>query len=388
MRIAVVGGKLQGIEAAYLARMAGWEILMIDKNPDAPARGLADSFFRFDVTSDLKELYPLLNDVELIIPALENQKALHSLESLAGQINSALAFDFESHAVTASKKESDRLFRKWGFPSPQYWPQCGFPLIAKPSGLSGSRGIQKIRNETDLAVFEEKEKKANLEERWIIQEFLEGPSYSIEVIGFNGCFLPLQATVIEVDRTYDCKRVRAPADLPQILDRQFADMAEATGKHLNLKGIMDMEVIRHGNQLKILEIDARLPSQTPTAVLKSTGINMMEHLYTVFVEQKTPSIELGPEAKNVVLEHIRVTPDCLDVCGEHIMSAARPLRHERNFFGADEALTDFDPQYPEWVATLIITDASADAVAAKSTHVHENIQSTFGLPLCLESIPA
>ena len=39
MLIAVVGGKLQGVEAVYLAKKAGWKTLVIDKNPDVPAAG-------------------------------------------------------------------------------------------------------------------------------------------------------------------------------------------------------------------------------------------------------------------------------------------------------------------------------------------------------------
>jgi heterodisulfide reductase subunit A-like polyferredoxin len=37
MLVAVVGGNLQGVEATYLARKAGWEVILIDKNSNAPA---------------------------------------------------------------------------------------------------------------------------------------------------------------------------------------------------------------------------------------------------------------------------------------------------------------------------------------------------------------
>ena len=56
MLIAVIGGKLQGVEAVYLAQKAGWEILVIDKNPDAPATGLCDKFLKFEFS--LEHLMP------------------------------------------------------------------------------------------------------------------------------------------------------------------------------------------------------------------------------------------------------------------------------------------------------------------------------------------
>ena len=32
MKAVVIGGKLQGVEAAYLAKKAGWEVVLIDKS--------------------------------------------------------------------------------------------------------------------------------------------------------------------------------------------------------------------------------------------------------------------------------------------------------------------------------------------------------------------
>ena len=52
MRVAVVGGKLQGVEVVYLAKKAGWQTLLIDKNPDVPATGLCDQFLQFEFTGE------------------------------------------------------------------------------------------------------------------------------------------------------------------------------------------------------------------------------------------------------------------------------------------------------------------------------------------------
>ena len=39
MRIAVVGGRLQGTEAVYLAKKAGWRTLLLDKGRKPPGLG-------------------------------------------------------------------------------------------------------------------------------------------------------------------------------------------------------------------------------------------------------------------------------------------------------------------------------------------------------------
>ena len=50
MQVCIIGGKLQGVEATYLAHKAGWEVLLVDKNPSPPAKGLCDRFYQVDVT--------------------------------------------------------------------------------------------------------------------------------------------------------------------------------------------------------------------------------------------------------------------------------------------------------------------------------------------------
>jgi len=380
MRVAVIGGKLQGIEAVYLGLQAEWEVLLIDRAPNVPARGLAHSFIQSDVTKDTTDLSDIFKDMDLIIPALENDSALKSLQDLARKGQFPLAFDEAAYTVTSSKQKSDLLFNKLGLPVPQTWPDCSFPVMMKPSGLSGSQGIRKINNREEMVSIrpEEDINSGN----WVIQEFLEGPSFSLEVFGLNGNFRSLQPTIIEVDKIFDCNRVVAPAGLSKALENRFDEITVTVAEDINLKGIMDIEVIFHKNELKILEIDARLPSQTPTVVLKSSGINMLELLYDIFNRGKIPVIPPIVNERPVIYEHIRVSPHTLEVFGEHIISEARPLRYQTDFFGADEALTDFDPDHRNWVATLILTGSTKTEVVQKRHRVLETICGTFGLREC------
>ena len=385
MRVAVVGGKLQGAEAVYLALQAGWQVLLIDRAPDVPARGLAHSFIQMDVTTNAADLSDIFEDMDLIVPALENDKALKSLKDLAKRRRFPFAFDDAAYALTSSKQKSDSLFKELGLPAPQAWPDCSFPVIMKPSGLSGSQGIRKINNREEMASIRLEE---NLDSgHWVIQEFLEGPSFSLEIVGLNRKYRTLQPTIIEVDRSFDCKRVVAPAGLSEALRDEFDEIAVAVAEALDLRGIMDIEVILHKNELKILEVDARLPSQTPTAVLKSTGINMLELLYEIFNRETIPDRPPTVKEKEVIYEHIRVSPDALEISGEHIIAEARLLRHQVDFFGADEALTDFDPDFRSWVATLILTGKTKEQVAQKHRHVLETIRRTFGLRECADFHP-
>jgi len=383
MKVAVVGGKLQGVEAVYLAQQAGWQVWLIDRDPNVPARGLAHSFIQLDVTKDTTDLSEIFKGMDLIIPALENDDALKSLKNLAEKTPYPLAFDEAAYAITCSKKKSNSLFNKLGLPVPQTWPDCGFPAIMKPSGLSGSQGIRKINSRKEMESIRDDGDIDN--GNWVTQEFLDGPSFSLEVFGLNGNFRSLQPTIIEVDKIFDCKRVIAPADLSGVLKNRFDEIAVAVAEDINLKGIMDIEVILHKNELKVLEIDARLPSQTPSVVLKSTGINILEHLYDIFNKGNIPVIPPIVDEKPVIYEHIRVSSNALEISGEHIISEARPLQYQRDFFGADEALTDFDRDHQDWIATLILSGETKEEVVQKHHHVLETIRATFGLRECADS---
>jgi pyrrolysine biosynthesis protein PylC len=382
MRVVIVGGKLQGVEATYLAHKAGWEVILVDRNSMVPAAGLCDAFYQLDVTSEALDLPKAIKVADLIIPALEEPVALEYLSERAARESVPLAYDATAYAISSSKRESALLFAKLGVPIPTPWPKCDLPVVVKPSNSSGSRGVRRINKMEELTAFVTREPN-----NWVIQEFLAGPSYSLEVIGVKDNFVSLQSTEIVVDSQYDCKRVLAPAGLSSTMNKKFKEIAITIADALNLNGIMDVEVISHKGTLKVLEIDARLPSQTPTVVNQSTGINMLELLYDVFVKGVIPTIPDVKYERGVVYEHIKVSPGILEVSGEHIMANAHPLKLCEHFFGADEALTDFAPGRLPWVATLIITGNSRVEAWNRRCLVIEDIRDYFGLSVCSDPIP-
>ncbi|MDZ4132888.1 MAG: 3-methylornithine--L-lysine ligase PylC, partial [Dethiobacteria bacterium] len=126
MRVAVVGGRLQGLEALYLAKKAGWETVLIDRNSNVPALNFCDRFFLRNVSSE-EGMAVALDGVDLIIPAFENRPALGQLTDVASKLRLPIAIDLKAYDVSASKSVSDRLFAELGVPAPRPWPECAFP---------------------------------------------------------------------------------------------------------------------------------------------------------------------------------------------------------------------------------------------------------------------
>jgi pyrrolysine biosynthesis protein PylC len=162
-------------------------------------------------------------------------------------------------------------------------------------------------------------------------------------------------------------------------------LAEAVG----LSGIMDVEAILHEGHLKVLEIDARFPSQTPIAVYHSTGINMVQGLARIFDGQGTREAVSAPTLPTggSVLEHIRVRHGQLSVCGEQIMAEDGPLHLEADFFGADEALTSHAPGKHEWVATLMVKGSDLEDAREGRDRVIREIRNRFGLKSYSDECP-
>ena len=369
MLIAVIGGKLQGVEAVYLAQKAGWKTLVIDKDPDAPATGLCDLFLEFKFSPEFP-IPPGCPHVDLILPAIEDIGVLNAVKRWAEVKNIPLAFDLEAYTLTSSKLKSDLLFRKMNLPAPVPWPGCSFPVVVKPDKGSGSLDVEIFHDSN--ALFSRFPTREMLDTR-VIQEYVEGSSHSIEIIGQPGNYQTLQVTDLSMDKGHDCKRVTAPTQLSPCQINQFEETALAVAEEIDLKGIMDVEVILNKNELKLLEIDARFPSQTPIAVYWSTGLNMVDMLSKLLLGDAIPVVEQRND-RFVVVEHIRVSGTDVDVQGEHIMAGDGPLSLQRSFFGSDEAITSYEKGKHQWVATLIFTGSSHEDVTGRRQHCYEQIR--------------
>ena len=373
MLVAIIGGNLQGVEATYLAKKAGWEVLLIDKNPRAAASLMCDRFLALEITAK-RDLDQIPKQAELVIPALENNSVLRILTDWSSQTGIPLAFDLEAYAISSSKKKSNLLFDEINIKTPKSWPQCDLPIVVKPDGESGSRGVKIIHDEKELTSYFPTRHSLN---RMVAQEYLEGPYYSIEIIGLPGNYMPLQVTELHMDSDYDCKRVLAPARLDSGQVMQFEQMAIRVAERIQLRGLMDMEAILHNDQLKVLEIDARLPSQTPATVFHSTGVNMLNLLAELFLTGNV-KIDQMKEMQTAIYEHIKVVKGHIEVMGEHIISGIGPLKSYQGVFGAEEVITNFHTGLNEWVATVMFKGNNIEEVLGRRQQAYENIRKKVG----------
>ncbi|MFF5705157.1 ATP-grasp domain-containing protein [Streptomyces sp. NPDC012794] len=64
--------------------------------------------------------------------------------------------------------------------------EFGLPAVVKPTNTAGSRGIALVRTADDLDEWTERVKAGGFEGPFIIEDFLEGPEYSVETLTVGG----------------------------------------------------------------------------------------------------------------------------------------------------------------------------------------------------------
>ncbi len=399
MRILVVGGRLQGTEAVYLAAKAGFETVLVDRRESPPAAGLADRVICTDITGDEAQARSLMRSCDAVLPACEDLPTLRWLAEHLPAWDVPLLFDLDAYLVSQSKLASRALFAEVGVPRPAPWPGCGFPAVVKPDASSGSEGVSVVRDEAELRAATARLEAAG--HAMLVEEYVAGPSLSIEVVGWGGSAVPLQVTGLEFDAVYDCKRVVAPvaeagagepavagpdgscawerAVAPGTLDA-FDRVAVALAEGLGLNGLMDVEAMVRRGEPKVLEIDARLPSQTPTAVYWSSGLNIVEVLVHTVLRGALPRVDRAPR-RACVYQHVHCAGGLLRVLGEHVMGSAGPLALVPGFYGADEALTDQRPGARRWSATIVCTGRSPAEARVAADAVAQRIAAGEGIDL-------
>ena len=175
-----------------------------------------------------------------------------------------------------------------------------------------------------------------------------------------------------MDEAFDCRGVVAPTGSSPSFVREMEAALLNLAEMLRLHGLMDLEVIQTPEGMRVLEIDARFPSQTPTAVWLSTGINLAEHLAACFFPY-APGSGLGAP-RFARYEHVLCKDGGLHFLGEHIMGQFGPLEPVNGFCGADEALVGGSLLSGSWAATLMFAGQDAEDVASRRSDCIEHLR--------------
>ena len=200
-KIMVLAAGLLQIDVIEKAKSMGYYVLAVDGNPKAPGFNVADKAICADIVNE-EAMLKIARDEHVdgvIHPCSEVSMAV------MGRINDELGLSGISReqAICATNKHLMRkAFEKGNAPSPKSilaqdaedaWrrlqSEFDTDAILKPSRNSGSRGIAKVSRNMDKGDFIRAYDEALNESRdhsVLIEQFIEGPEFSIEMIVWQG----------------------------------------------------------------------------------------------------------------------------------------------------------------------------------------------------------
>jgi carbamoyl-phosphate synthase large subunit len=164
-------------------------VVVTDVNPLSPAVHVADKAYRVPLAHDPDYLPELLKicereHIQMVVPTIDDELELFgaSRQMFAEAGVLAVCSPQESAALCNDKYATWKCLSGKGVPAARtYLPRelpakLTFPLFIKPRVGRGAVGAYKLRNRRDLEFF------VRYVERPVIQEFLDSPEYTIDVL--------------------------------------------------------------------------------------------------------------------------------------------------------------------------------------------------------------
>jgi len=253
------------------ARTLGLETHVFAWEKGAVGREFADHFYPISII----EKNRILEEARRIEPdgvlSIGSDLAIITVNYLAKQLG-LIGNSPECTRVTTDKLAMRLRLSQCGLPCPRFSDasdvakilnDCGdFPLIVKPLDRSGSRGVTLARSAGELGRAIERAQEQSFQHRHIVEEFVTGREYSVEMISWQGEHYFLQVTEKETSGApfFVEKAHHQPADLPEPMIEKIIDIVRKSLNCLGVEfGASHSEVLlTDDDEVFIVEIGARM----------------------------------------------------------------------------------------------------------------------------------
>ena len=243
-------------------------VIVTDVNPLSPAVHVADRAYRVPLATDPGYVPELLaiceaEGVRLVVPTIDDELPLiggsHEQFRAAGAI--VASSSRETALLCNDKYATCRHLQDAGVPAARTWlaselpPQTALPLFIKPRGGRGAVGAFPMRSPRELDFF------TGYVEDAVIQEYLDGPEFTIDVLcDFDGRPLSIVPRERVVIRSGVMDRGRT------VRDEKLTALAIAACDAIPFVGPINIQCRMSGDQPKIFEINPRFSGGIPLTI--------------------------------------------------------------------------------------------------------------------------
>lgn len=280
------------------ARKMGLFTVGIDPCADATCKGCVDAFEvvggqDFEGTSSVVEKY----GIDAIVTAATD-KPLVMMAHIAEK------YGFPFYSIETAKWSTDKFkmkqrFMEGGVPcakgrlvkSVREVEDFEYPVIIKPRDNSGSRGVKLCRSKEELEASMNEAFEVSKMETVLVEEFIEGPEYSIEGLHYDGKSEVIQFTekkTTEFPYNVELGHTQ-PANLMDKQKNAIREIVAKIGKAMkfeNCPSHTELKINERG--IFVIETSPRLGGDYITSTLTplSTGVNLEDELLKISLGEK------------------------------------------------------------------------------------------------------
>jgi len=194
--ILIFGAGINQVTLIKACNKLGYHSLVIDPDKDAPGKKFAHQFFRvdpddYDTTKQIAEKF---NVEGIATSQMENPLPL--MARLAEEKN-YIFISPETLEKSLNKYLMKKIFIKKNIPcargklfkkkfNAKAIEDFSFPLIIKPVDAHSSRGVFRVESIEEIYQHIDETISFSKKEEFLIEEFIDGPEYSIESVTFKG----------------------------------------------------------------------------------------------------------------------------------------------------------------------------------------------------------
>lgn len=305
-KIMILGASILQLPAIEKAKEMGLDVIAVDMNPDAVGFGVEGIKREVISTIDTSAIVEAAKRHQIDgIMTLATDMPMQSVAVVSHEMR--LVGISEETALKATNKAFMRdALKEAGVPVPMYFrvkgkdefreavekiKNAGYKCIIKPADNSGSRGVDLLKDDSDLDAAYDYTVHYSRGGEIVVEEFMKGSEVSVETLAVDGDVHVIQITdKLTTGAPYFVEMGHSqPSQLSEEIQRRIRQVAIAANKAIGIQnGPSHTEIKVTKDGPKIVELGARLGGDCITTHLVplSTGVNIVEQSIKIALGEK------------------------------------------------------------------------------------------------------
>lgn len=316
----IVGASVLQLPAILKAKEMGLNVAVVDFNPQAIGIQYADKYYNAS-TMDEDAVLAAAEDYHPDgIMTLATDMPMRGVAKTSDKLH-LHSITYETAVKATDKYDMIKAFKENDVPSPWFFVadsleelkeherEVTFPCIIKPTDNAGSHGVAKVYSFQELIDNYEYAHSCSRHGKVIVEEYLDGPEVSVEVMVVNGEVNILQITdkiTTEAPHFVEMGHTQ-PSRLPVDVQTAIRNVTVAACKAIGIdKGPahVEMKITKRGPVM--IELGARMGGDNITTHLVplSTGIDMVGSTIKVAMGEQpdiVPTLHCGSAIRYFVV---------------------------------------------------------------------------------------